>query len=398
MSAWSERVDLLRFVGDSFAFKPTDVAVGAGQLVAVSEFPDAFNNSRYRFADGYHVGLQVDVDTHQSRLLRFTWPRGNFAHPRAGIARDGTVHVLWHETAGVSIDDSTGGRGTPQLWTGIVREHEIVEPRLLLWGPDLNRPSRIIPDERGNLHAVVAQWVSSAGPLLMHLTMGRGATRIDTIPQARIPARMSPDLRIVGDTLHLVYIAADEMWEGPVRRDYSSVWYMRSNDLGRSWLPRVRVQLSGMRPAFAPLLNVTTSGTLVVAWREEAYDEPARPHAITGARSTDGIRWSRLPAVSRLEAPRDVSSLWSDRCGRVFLHVQDGALGESLRSYTVALHDSTWGTPQLHETPNKGIVRSFIVHDDAGTLFRLFPSVIWVPGTLAEVYLHLTNQRPVLPD
>lgn len=71
----------------------------------------------------------------------------------------------------------------------------------------------------------------------------------------------------------------------------STVWITRSTDGGRTWLPRVRVDLGDACPCCRTSLATAADGTLYIAWR---HVYPGNVRDIVVARSTDhGATWGQ---------------------------------------------------------------------------------------------------------
>lgn len=363
----------------------------------MNQTDDAFGSGRYRFPDGYHVGLDLVAGAKDARVVRLSWKRAAFRYPRVGIGGDGVARVIWFETPGVTTSDSSGSAGTEQLWVGEIRDDSVTAARVLLTSERAPYASRMDRDRHGRLHFLVAYRGRGGGPVLVHVVSTATGWSLDTLPSARRSDRLYPDIRVVGDTVHTLYVAPAFRTGDDTSEDINSVWYRRSNDLGRSWSPLIRVRLSGRYPVYAPRLEATERGVVTIVWRAVSRDTSGGQE-ISGVRSSDGgFTWSPVAVIRGVSAPSDPVGIWTDACERTHVHLIDGLLSDNTRTLFAALSGDQWSSLDTLTMPHRDIGSSLVVIDDAGTLHRLFVSVKWVPGTTAESWVFHSMHPAVVP-
>jgi hypothetical protein len=318
-------------------------------------------------------------------------PEGDFyfASPRALIAADGTLHLVWAE---------------PGEWKPLVREdwirmigdaaslwHATYAPARgwsppqpihaatrLWWSEGLGE---VVMDSAGTLHGVVGE---EPGDRLLHLSSAGGRWKAEPIPGVTRPVYGSIAAGSDG-RIYVAFVAADRS----VPADGNSVFLIRSEDGGRSWSGPRLIRRSGERRATAIRVLVSRSGSVHLVWAQNLSGGLA-PQVIRHVASSDGGEtWS---PPNDADIPDGLGTLMAavDGCGALHViweTVEETDAGEAGRLWH-ARWDGAWGEVELpFGTLNS--TDADLTADPDGSL-RLFWSVVQPGSTPAE-----TTFRPV---
>jgi hypothetical protein len=191
-------------------------------------------------------------------------PEGRFFFhtPRAVLAADGRLHVIWGEpdtTAGSIPLASWARLGVSTLWSSSYDEHGWSRPTVIFRGGVTWLDATVTQFQGRKVDALVAVPRTNGGVLVLALEHGTWSTSIaaDGVPTAYVSALSRPD-----DDL-LAVVAADRTQ----RSDVNSV-FLYARKAGGDWRLQQQVQRSGDRPAMEVSLVDDGPSRLHMVWRQ----------------------------------------------------------------------------------------------------------------------------------
>gem|GEM_PF-5951614 len=222
-------------------------------------------------------------------------PPGNFhfVHPKLLTDRTGTLHLLWAEP----IEAAPSGVAwttmqTGSLWyasyagSGWSAAEQVVSEQSLGWGAE-DGQAVLAPDQ--GLHVVLPAQGRSGRFSLIHLHGTGGRWARSDLPVVATYASITPLGR---DSLLIAYSGLDTQDPG-----VKGVFWIRSDDGGRSWRTPGRVTGLASDRGAAPALARSVSGTVHLFWKATSATAPATTleHWRLGQESQEWVRLQPTP-------------------------------------------------------------------------------------------------------
>ncbi len=282
---------------------------------------------------------------------RFEQP-SNFPLPRSG--EEGEWYLFWVEKEarggnGLFFNrtpvggDSWSGAPIALRRTGETQVSDAQRQRRISPPPQIAWPS-LATDGHGNLYLAWQEMLAAGDVVLFNRSLDGGRTWLDAAP------RLSPHSArgVVSRNPQVAFDGADGLyvvWED-TRDNASDLYFNRSLDRGATWLPedlRLTVDRPPLALSFSPQILSDRSGRLYLAW----YEHRDVLYSLYFNRSEDrGRTW--LPHPIRIDHHgKDATSngfkLWNDDAGHVYmLWLERGEKEDSIRFNRSRDYGATW--------------------------------------------------------
>jgi hypothetical protein len=274
----------------------------------------------------------------------------NFVFPRAFVANDGSLHMVWGEPAGGARDihwQEWPPRAIVRVWTAAYSAGGWGDPSLLYEGPELDWEGASIADRSNgsDLLAVVAgpSWRSVAREVMRFSFDGDRWSGTAIGVTGTVGGILSPAYAARGNRHYLAFLGG-----GPQSGDVNSVWLQSSNDSGVTWEAPHLVSRSGAAGAYEVKALIGPRNDLRLVWLQAVSGTAAtsRPSIVRHRISSDhGANWSP-PQDAGPPAWRAHLRAAVDQCARTHVLYADFSEGPELAKVAFRSLDGDWTVGQ----------------------------------------------------
>lgn len=395
---WSPPVPIWRMVNDSFAMHPYDVVVTPNHIVALGEYVD-LEPPRKNWEIGYLMGVAYDRRTGSTVPIRKPNLHMRYEGLRGALDRDGYLQLLWGETAGVTVSDTTGGLGGRQIWSASWKDGVLSTPTFVAGGVGLGWAEGGVPtiqtDGAGALHIVVPEGSPRSPGVFLHLHRSGRTWAADTVITSSVRQSFYANLAVRDTSLHVIFISPDSR----TAADVNSVWYINSHDHGAHWSTAVRIQQSAQLPAFEPQLVIAPDGELRAFWGQSYAGHNSFMRAVRPALSRDdGRTWTIGQDYEVANGLRLIKNALTNACGTSTLHLITDPDGTYGLASSLGWRNGRWEAESPFTDPDLFVGRSILSNSSNGELVRVWSSAVNRPGVPFVLTWYESHARVVMPN